>query len=344
MRSGPGLTSPEVVMNEKTSAQAESDYETKNRIIKECLSSDKKRVDLNLTMAATIAREVYDLSLARVLLVPHLIDQGKSPVFDGDSGPVVVVNLVQEEKRVLECRAFRDSLREEERVTTVRDIDFVPMRGRVRPASFTLSNVCTLRWPDLNGNAYSMVERSRQRLLRSLATDETTVAIRALSWVCRRFGKSFWVRDSRLAQPAIRAAALRVGLDRNPVILSSPMALAGALSGKFFKPLASGFEKPTAPIATFKVEDDRSIPVYVDGSVPPNSIFVVPSGESLGQLPIFIEPQVLDYDKPERLIKGWLCYQDQGMVFVNVRLTNTVYFGWKGLIDMVKNVLTRGIA
>lgn len=327
----------------KTQAQAGEDYKTKNRVIKECLINDEKRAQMNAAMGTTIAREVYDHSLARVLLMPHLVKDGKCPVFsEGDHGPAVVVHLVQTEKRVLGCRAYRDSLREEEQVTTVRDIDFLVMRGQgIRPSSFPLSNVCTLRWPDLNGSAYSMVERARTRLRDCLAMDETRVAIRALAWVAARFGRVLWAKSVARSEAAILNAVDAVGLTNNPVILCSRKTAVGAVD---IFDLVSGFEKkrPVEATICFKTEN-AAIPVHVV-DMPDHSILVVPSGQALGEMPIFIEPEIRDYDKPERLIKGWLCFQDQGMIFTNPKLTNAVYLGWRGVAEMVKSIFMRVVA
>ena len=334
----PGLMSPEVP--EMSTDQVRKDYQTKNRIIKECLADPQKGKHLNESMASTIKREVYGHSLARVLLAPKLVDKGHCPVFEETpDGPVVMINLVQQEKRVLSCRAFRDSLREEETVTSIRDIDFVVMRGQaIRPVSFPISNVCTLRLPDLNGDSFNRVERSRQRMLRSLATDETSIVIRALSWVCRRFGRKSWAPFSGgwSCRAAITDSINRIGKERNPVIVSSLSTMTEIAGLKPVEPPSDTESVSVFPMKAMAI-DGRDYPVYHCDSIPDWAIFVIPSGESLGQMPIFIEPNILDYDKPERLIKGWLCYQDQGVVFVNVRLTNTVYVGLRGLLEMVKN-------
>ena len=312
------------------------DYEAKSRIVKECLQDPERRLHLNASMAATIREEVYAHSLARKLLLPRLIAKGHSPVFaENSDGPIVMVNLVQKEQRVLRCRAFRDSLREEEVITSVRDIDFVVMRGEaIRPASFPISNVCTLRWPDLNGNAYSMVERARTRLKVVLATDETKVMLRALAWVCRKFGQWIWAPRAETCVEMLRRAIERVGPDKNPVVLTSMntmMQIRGLQSPDL------GPKDVIQPIIAIRMVrvDERDYPVYFDAAIPDHRIYVVPSGESLGEMPIFTAPDVMDYDKPERLIKGWLCYQDQGMVFVNVKLTNTIYVGFRGLLDLL---------
>lgn len=329
---------------QKTSAEAGDDYKKKNDIIKECLVDDKKRAKMNEAMSTTIAREAYDHSLARVLLQPHLIKEGKCPVFsEGEHGPAVVVHLVQSEDRVLECRAFRDSLREEERVKTVRDIEFIPMRGQgIRPSSFPLSNVHTLRWPDLNGDAFNRVERARTRLREALVQDETRVALRALAWVCARFGRSLWAKSATTSDGALRNAVAAVGSEHNPIIVCSQSNLTQMVEAKMLTvaniPLSS---RKIDPIFGFRATRDRLIPVYVDQAMSDHELFVVPSGQALGEMPIFIEPLVQDYDKPERLIKGWLCFQDQGMVFTGVKLTNVVYLGWKGAVDMTKNFFRR---
>lgn len=341
-----GLTPPEVRMDkQKTSAEAGEEYRTKNRIIKECLINDAKRAQMNDAMGTTIAKEVYDHSLARVLLMPHLVKDGQCPSYsEGEHGPVVVVHLVQAEKRVLECRAFRDSLREEEKVTTVRDIEFIPMRGHgIRPSSFPLSNVCTLRWPELNGSAYSMVERARQRLLVCLAMDETKVALRALSWVCARFGRTLWAKSVATSESALLNAIAAVGAENNPVIVCSVSTAAKAVDIFDLIGTQPRRRKVDAMIG-FKMDDGSVIPVHIIESMPDHMIFVIPSGQAMGEMPIFIEPQVQDYDKPERLIKGWLCFQDQGMVFTGTRLTNAVYLGWRGFVEMVKNFLRRAVA
>lgn len=329
----------------KTQAQAGEDYKTKNRVIKECLINDEKRAQMNAAMGTTIAREVYDHSLARVLLMPHLVKDGKCPVFsEGDHGPAVVVHLVQTEKRVLGCRAYRDSLREEEQVTTVRDIDFLVMRGQgIRPSSFPLSNVCTLRWPDLNGSAYSMVERARTRLRDCLAMDETKVAMRALSWVCARFGRLLWAKSAQNSMAALDNAVNAIGAANNPIILFSPMNLSIMIKSGLLKFSGSLPKKSIDPVASIQV-DAALVPVYIVQGMPDHSILVVPSGQALGEMPIFIEPEIRDYDKPERLIKGWLCFQDQGMIFTNPKLTNAVYLGWRGVAEMVKSISMRVVA
>lgn len=327
----------------KTPAQAGDDYKKRNQVIKDCLVDDKKRAQMNEAMSTTIAREAYDHSLARVLLQPHLIGEGKCPVFsEGEHGPAVVVHLVQSEDRVLECRAFRDSLREEERVKTVRDIEFVAMRGQgIRPSSFPLSNVHTLRWPDLNGDAFNRVERARTRLREALVQDETRIAIRALAWVAARFGRVLWAKSVAGSEAVLLNAIDAVGAANNPVILCSRKT---AVSAVDIFDLVSGFEKqrPVEATVCFKTEN-AVIPVHVV-EMPDHLIYVVPSGQALGEMPIFIQPQVQDYDKPERLIKGWLCFQDQGMVFTGPRLTNVVYLGAKGAIDMAKNFFRRVIS
>lgn len=341
MNGGPGLMSPGVVMSNETSAEAE--YKTKNRIIKECLVNEKQRAQMNEAMSMTIGKEVYDYSLARVLLQPRLVHKDACPVYsEGERGPAVVVHLVQSENRVLGCRAFRDSVREEEQVTTVRDIDFFVMRGDgIRPSSFPLSNVVTLRWPELNGHAYSMVERARQRMRDCLALDETRVALRAIAWVCNRFAAFFWVRSAKSLSEALKKAIDRVGPEKNPVILCSILNMAEMV--KFCSVMNSPKDKKVLPLIGFE-HGGALIPVYPDTSVADHAIYVLPSGMALGEMPIFIEPQVQDYDKPERLIKGWLVYQDQGMVFVNVKITNVIYLGWKGLIEMGRNLARRVIA
>jgi hypothetical protein len=325
-------------MEQEQSAEAD-----RNRVIKECLNDAAKLEQLNQTMAATIANEVYDSSLARVMLLPRLIPKDSCPIFaDGENGPVVVVNMVQDETRVLKCRAFRDSLREEEEVRTVRDIDFVVMRGQgVRPPSFPLSNVCTLRLPELNGHAFSMVERARAKLKHSLATDETRVALRALSWVCAKFGHITWSRSFKTMDKKIKTAIERIGLDRHPAVICSPTGFAGGLSTRLFKSMGiPTMDKPNAPLAGIPVEGGM-VPVYVNQSLDNHVLYIIPSGESLGQMPIFIAPNIVDYDKKERLIKGWLLYQEQGMVFVNVKLTNGLFIGARGLVEAGKCWLGR---
>jgi hypothetical protein len=326
---------------QKTQTEAGDDYRTKNRIIKECLTDDAKRAKMNEAMATTIGREVYDYSLARVLLMPHLVKEGKCPIFsEGEHGPAVVVHLVETESRVLDCRAFRDSLREEERVTTVRDIEFIAMRGKgIRPSSFPLSNVCTVRQPELNGNAYNLIERARQRMKESLATDETKVAIRALSWVTARFGRSLWAKSAKTSESALKNAVEAVGTENRPVIVCSFRGAATLMN--ILEVIGTPAGRKVDPMLGFRVSDDVVVPVFPDSAVPEHMIYVVPSGEALGQMPIFMVPDVQSYDKPERLIKGWLCLQDQGMVFTNPKLTNAVYLGWKGLGEMVKNFFKR---
>lgn len=326
---------------QKTQGEIEADYKKKNQIIKECLNDDAKRAKMNEAMATTIGREVYDSSLARVLLMPHLVKEGKCPTFsEGEHGPAVVVHLVESEERVLGCRAFRDSLREEERVTTVRDIEFIAMRGKgVRPSSFPLSNVCTVRQPDLNGNAYNLIERARQRMKESLATDETKVAIRALVWVTARFGRSLWAKSAAAADHAIRNAVEAVGAENKPVIVCSFRGMADLMS--LLEIIGTPAGRKVDPMLGFRVSDGFVVPVFPDAAVPEHMLYVVPSGEALGQMPIFISPDVQSYDKPERLIKGWLCFQDQGMIFTNPRLTNAVYLGWNGLVQMGKNFFKR---
>lgn len=329
----------------KTQDEAGEEYRTKNRIIKECLHDDAKRAKMNEAMATTIGREVYDSSLARVLLMPHLVKEGKCPIFsEGEHGPAVVVHLVESEERVLDCRAFRDSLREEERVTTVRDIEFIAMRGKgIRPSSFPLSNVCTVRWPDLNGDAFNRIERTRTRLRESLAIDETKIAIRALSWVTARFGRSLWAKSVANAGAALDNAVAAVGAENRPMILCSPTAAAQAIDlfDLISQPDGKMPGRRVDPIVGFETVNDVVIPVHINETVPDHAIYVIPSGEALGQMPIFIEPQVQDYDKPERLIKGWLCFQDQGMVFTGASLTNVVYVGSKGAREVVKNFFKR---
>lgn len=324
---------------QKTSAQAGDDYKTKNRIIKECLVDDAKRAQMNDAMAKTIGSEAYDYSLARVLLQPHLIKEGKSPVFsETENGPAIVVNLVQTEERVLDCRAYRDSLREEERVKTVRDIEFIPMRGHgIRPSSFPLSNVHTLRWPDLNGDAFNRVERARTRLREALVQDETRVALRAISWACARFGRVLWSKSVAASEFALLNAIDAVGSVHNPVILCSKQTAIDAVD--LFDLVGGEKRRPIEPTVCFKT-DSATIPVHVV-EMPDHLIYVVPSGQALGEMPIFIQPQVQDYDKPERLIKGWLCFQDQGMVVTGAKLTNVVYLGWKGAVEMVTNFFRR---
>lgn len=330
--------------DKKTSAEAGDDYKTKNRIIKECLVDAEKRAKMNEAMALTIGREVYDSSLARVLLQPHIIKDGKCPVFsEGENGPAVVVHLVQSESRVLECRAFRDSIHEEERVQTVRDIEFLPMRGHgIRPSSFPLSNVCTLRWPELNGSAYSMVERARTRLLTCLAMDETKVALRAVGWVCARFGRALWAKSAAASESALLNAIAAVGAENKPLILCS--ILTAARTVDIFDLIGNPAGRKVDPVIGFKMDDGTVIPVHIDDAVPNHLIYVVPSGQALGEMPIFITPVVQDYDKPERLIKGWLCFQDQGMIFTGVKLTNVIYLGWKGVVEMAKNMVSRVVA
>jgi hypothetical protein len=182
LNEGQALTLLEVAMDQK-SVHADA-YSEQDRIIRECLSNEEKLKSMNDTMARTIASEVYDLSLARALLLPHLCcGDGFSPVYsETKDGPVVMVNVVQKEKRVLHCRAFRDSLREEETVETVRDIEFLAVRGRgVRPSSFPLSNVCTAKITELDRRPYALIDRARQRMRYSLAQDETRVMLRALA-------------------------------------------------------------------------------------------------------------------------------------------------------------------
>ncbi len=341
-----GLMPPEGYMEtKKTQAQAGDDYKTKNKVIKECLINDEKRAQMNAAMGLTIAREIYDQSLARVLLMPHLVKDGKCPVFsEGEHGPVVVVHLVQTEKRVLGCRAYRDSLREEEQVTTVRDIDFLVMRGQgIRPSSFPLSNVCTLRWPDLNGSAYSMVERARTRLRDCLAMDETKVAMRALSWVCARFGRLLWAKSAQNSLAALENAASFIGVENNPIILCSPKNLSILVNSGLLKFSENLPKKIIDPVGSVKV-DNLLVPVHIVQGMPNHSILVVPSGQALGEMPIFIEPEIRDYDKPERLIKGWLLFQDQSMVFTGARATNVIHLGGCGLVEMAKSIFWRVVA
>ena len=299
---------------------------------------------MNDVMADTIGREVYDLSLARVLLMPHIVKDGHCPVFSGSGGPAVVVHVAETSERVLGCRAFRDSLREEETVKTVRDVECVAMRGRgVRPPSFPLSNVVTLRWPDLNGNAFSRVEQARSRMRDSLVADETRVVVRALAWVAARYGRSLWAKSAKASARAIENAVRVVGAANHPVVLSSLRNLSGLLSSGFSLNDKMVAKSPKDPVFVMIV-DDVSVPVHVDISVPEHALLVVPSGQALGEMPIFIAPTVEDYDKPERLITGWMCLQDQGVVFTGAALTNVVYLGWRGAFEMVKNLLKRAVS
>jgi hypothetical protein len=328
----------------KKSAEADPNAE-QDRVIRECLGNEEKLKSLNDTMARTIATEVYDLSLARALLLPHLCyGGGYSPVYqETDAGPVVMVDLVRTEERVLHCRAFRDSLCEEETVRTRQDIRYLTVRGKARPSSFTLSCVCTAKRTELWQRPYATVERARQHLLRSLAQDETRVMLRALAWVCSRFGTLRWcARPQASLLRLLGEAVQRSGMHRSPVILCSPLAFARILNLRIAR-LASdpSQDRPSQPIAAIEVEG-QTIPVYVNQSIPNHLFYVIPSGAALGQMPIFSEVKVENYDRRERLIKGWQLWQGQGMVFVRPRSTNVVYFGWRGLLAAVKSLLGWG--
>ena len=320
-------------------------YAEQNRVVSECLNNEQKLKSMNDTMARTIATEVYDFSLARVLLLPHLCyGDGYSPVYQGaDDGPAVMVNLVRKETRVLHCRAFRDSLREEETVTTVQDLEFLAIRGRVRPSSFTISNVCTAKRMELERRPFSMVERARQRLRYSLAQDETRLAIRALAWVCAKFGRRRWcARDSASLSRMLTEAVEHAGLHRSPVILCSPLTFATLI--RLRAAVLSGSpqgDRPNAPFAAIMVRD-TVIPIYVNQAVPAHTFFICPSGEALGQMPIFTEATVVNYDRPERWIKGWSVAQEQGMVFVSPRATSMVFVGKKGLWLWVRSLFRWG--
>jgi hypothetical protein len=80
----------------------------------------------------------------------------------------------------------------------------------------------------------------------------------------------------------------------------------------------------------------------VNQAVANNVFYVIPSGQYLGQMPIFTEATVDNYDRRERLIKGWLLWQEQGMIFVNPRAESAVYFGRRGLWGAAKSWLGRG--
>lgn len=343
MTQGLGLMPLEDCMDTtKTTAEAGDDCKTKNEITKECLTDDVKRGKMNEAMSVTIAADVYDHSLARVLLHPHRISEGSCPVFsEGENGPAVVVHLVTSEERVLDCRAFRDSLREEERVKTVRDIEFIPMRGTgIRPSSFPLSNVCTVRSPELNGNAFGLVERARQRMCVSLATDETRVALRAIRWVSGKFGRILWSKSMATSEAAISNAIEAIGLKNNPVVICSPLNAIGAID--IFDIIGNlKARRRVDPIVGYKMDDGSVVPVFINETMPDHIFYIVPSGRALGEMSIFVDPTVQTYDKPERLIKGWLCFQDQGMIFTGTKLTNVVYLGWKGIIEMMKNLVVR---
>ena len=312
----------------------ETEFEARNRIVKECLRDDAKRAKMNEAMAETIGREVYDHSLARVLLMPHIVKDGKCPAYSESGGaPVVVVHLVEEEERVLGCRAFRDSVREEESVRTVRDIEFLAVRGGgIRPSSFPLHNVFTLRWPDLNGDAFNRVAQARVRMRDSLAADETRVALRALAWVTARYGKVLWAGSMAGAEGAIEAAVVAVGTDNHPIIVCSKKSAIEAV--EFFDLINDH--------VGFCIGDGSlMVPVHINDSIPDHAVYVVPSGKNLGEMPIFIQPTVKDYDKAERLIKGWQVFQDQGMIFTGGRRTRVVLVGWRGLVEAVKILARR---
>jgi hypothetical protein len=86
------------------------------------------------------------------------------------------------------------------------------------------------------------------------------------------------------------------------------------------------------------------VPVHINDAIPDHAVYVVPSGQALGELPIFIQPTVQDYDKAERLIKGWLVFQDQGMIFTGGRRTRVVLVGWRGLVEAARILVRRLIS
>ena len=307
-----------------------------NRIIKECLRDPNRLASLNSHMASAIANEIAHVSLARRILAPKRMKKGEVPSFSANQhGPVVVVNLFERVKRVLYCKQFRDSLREEEVTTTVRDIQYLPMLGTgIHPSSFTLSNVVTTRRQEFNGNAFRLVERARQKMKLALAHDETRIVLKALIWVCESFGRISFSMGKASTRDEIEVAIRRIGRRRNPMILGSLKTLLGlGLKSPSFDSIKSGTE--ILPIGLYSLEG-RNHPAYFHDLIPEHQIMVIPSGAEMGQYTIFSDPKVRNYDKPERMIKGWQLIHDQGIVFRNPRLTSIINLGWRGVLEGAK--------
>src|SRR3990172_6638054 len=173
-----------------------TDLERRNSIIKECLRIRAKRDVLNESLAQSVGQDVYDLSLARVLLEPQVMHGGQMPdPVASEHGPVVKVWLREDRDTVVAKNSYRDSVEEEERTTVRRRFFFLPMgddRTAIDAFTFQVSNVAKFKSLNLNGNAYSLVERARQRMARAMAVDETNVALTCLGWAAQRFGRNVW--------------------------------------------------------------------------------------------------------------------------------------------------------
>jgi hypothetical protein len=307
-----------------------SDAEERNRVVKSCLRHPLRRAVLNETMGESIAQDIYGMSLARVLIEPQVAKHGhlRYPVVSG-RGPLVGIWMKEDRSQVMIKNAYRDSVEEEEQITVRRRLSFYD-RGHVANEVNTFTIINNSRFPslNLNGTAYQMVERAKDRMAFCTMQDETRIVLNCLLWASENRGQHvFAVRKSAVAD-AIREALVSIP---TPKILCHP---ATAIRNFIAVP-SDGWVDQLAPFAFFEM-NGWMCPVHAHVSIPEGRIIVAPSGRNLGVLALATQAMVRSNDKREKMLTGWTCAEEIGIVMANLGSITTVHVGQCGLWDKIR--------
>ena len=315
--------------------------EDKNWMVKRCLrAGGANRRALNDSIADEVGQDIYNLSLARTLFEPQIIENGrlKSKVMSASSSAIRVW-LKEERSTVIVKNAYRDSVNEEETTTVRRSLKFVDSGAVVTDMNtFPVANVAKFKAANLNGTAYSMVDRAKKRMSWAMATDETRLAMYCVNWAADNRGRKVIVFPGRSVLNTVATEVKRIrDLELVPVVVCHPKTAVDRFVIPFGEAeRAAGASRMSSPVAVFKVMDSP-VPVYQHATVPEGRIYVMPSGRGFGVIGIAKHADIESNDKADKFLIGWTCAEEVGFVLANPDMVATVYAGWRGLLDALKS-------
>jgi hypothetical protein len=316
-----------------SSMMEEADHEKRNRLVKECLRSPGKRGILDESLSGSVAEDVYNFSLARVLLEPQIMRGGQLPrPVESAVGPAIEARLTEEKETIVLKNSYRESIEDEVQTTVRTRLSFVDIKGSVRsPSTFEVSNHAKFRSMGLNGSAYSLVDRARKRMAWALGTDETKITIRCILWAAANIGSSrFVARKSKVADSVgLELARLQEVVSSSAVLANPKDAVDYFLNGVLGVPPGEG-DFSLSPFASIKILGNYH-PVYAHFDIPEGQILILPIGRPLGTLGIDKAATVVPADKPERFVIGWTCGERIGVVLANAPWITTIFVGHAGI-------------
>lgn len=333
------------VLNPKTPEEilGEADYEKRNRLVKECLKAPSRRGLLDESLANSVARDVYDMSLARTLLEPQVLERGEYPrAVVSQAGPAVEVGLVEERETTVLKNSFRDSIEEEVRTVVRTSMTFSRIRDMVRtPQTFEVSNIAKFKSFGLNGSTYALVDKARQRMAWATAKDESKVAVRCILWVARMAGRiGLCLRPSAVAERVGREVARMHPKAGAVAVLANPKdAVSLLMRGEQWTP-PEGYDPMARPFTRIRVLGS-AYPVYAHGDVPEGQVIVIPIGRPLGSIGIERHPFVAAADKAEKMLIGWTCAERIGITLVNAPWVVTIFVGPGGVLSAARAMADR---